>query len=285
MTVPETAPAPRGGPRTPEGKARAAQNARKHGLRARDFGLAPDEDPHDWGLHVQVCEEGYGPEDAHERGLVHAIAAAMWNEIRADRMMAEVMARIPPAAAGHSFGNDTAEPGQALSLGTAIRYQTAAGMAMQRAQRAFFAYRTAKLRGLIVPRPAVPAPANANFTNELRPGTSEPGPAPAEPSKRTNEPAGSVLALPAPIRLPVPEPLAALRARLERLLQHGAAGSPGDQDLLAAIRARKLPGAAPYRGPIDPPLLDRVLAERGFDIAGLAWLQGFGRPPPDPTGA
>lgn len=277
MTTPDAAPSPRGGPRTPEGKARSAQNARKHGLRARDFGLAPDEDPHDWGLHVRICEEGYGPEDAHERGLVHAIAAAMWNEIRADRMMAEVMARIPPAAAGHSFGNDTGEPGQALSLGTAIRYQTAAGMATQRAQRAYFAYRTAKLRGLFVPRPAAPGPepVNQNFTNELPRGTSEP-----EPPNRTNEPAASAPAPSPPVRLPVPEPLAALRARLGRLLQSGTVDSPGDMDLLAAIRARKLPGAAPYRGPIDPALLDRVLAEHRFDVAGLAWLQGFALPAP-----
>ena len=49
------------------------------------------------------------------------------------------------------------------------------------------------------------------------------------------------------------------------------------------IRARKLPGAAPYRGPIDPALLDRVLAEHRFDIAGLAWLPGFARSaPPGP---
>ena len=69
----------------------------------------------------------------------------------------------------------------------------------------------------------------------------------------------------------------ALRARLDALLQRAEPASAADLDLLAAIRALKLPGASPYRGPIDPELLDRVLAERRFDVAGLAWLAGFGQ--------
>jgi hypothetical protein len=67
----------------------------------------------------------------------------------------------------------------------------------------------------------------------------------------------------------------ALRARLDRLLQQTAATSPGDRDLLAAIRGLKLPGAAGYLGPIDPALLGQALAERRFELGGLAWLRGF----------
>ena len=40
------------GPNTPEGKARSAMNAVKHGLRARDFALLPEEDPEEWRQHV-----------------------------------------------------------------------------------------------------------------------------------------------------------------------------------------------------------------------------------------
>ena len=46
------ATAPEGGPKTPEGKARSAQNARRHGLRACDFLLSPDEDTAEWALHL-----------------------------------------------------------------------------------------------------------------------------------------------------------------------------------------------------------------------------------------
>ena len=49
-------PSPHGGPRTPEGKARSARNALRHGLRARSFALAPDEDPAEWALHLAVRE-------------------------------------------------------------------------------------------------------------------------------------------------------------------------------------------------------------------------------------
>ena len=90
-----TAPKKRG-PNTPEGKARSAMNALKHGLRARDFCLLPEEDPEEWRQHVQDLTEGYGPVDATEEKLVDAIAVAMWKEIRADRFEAEVLTDIPP---------------------------------------------------------------------------------------------------------------------------------------------------------------------------------------------
>jgi len=81
---------------------------------------------------------------------VEAIAAAMWNEIRADRTLSETMAAIPPAGPGCSHGADMQEPAHGRAMGTAIRYMTAASMASQRAQRAFIAHRKAKRAGLIL---------------------------------------------------------------------------------------------------------------------------------------
>jgi hypothetical protein len=160
---PPTVPKKRG-PQTPEGKARSAMNALKHGLRARSFGILPEESPAEWAEHVSDLRAGYGPVDAAEEKLVTAIAAAMWNEIRADRTLVETMAEIPPRRPGRSCGTDLQEPEHARSLGTAIRYMTAAGMATQRAQRAFLQHRKAKRDGLIVPMAEAPAepPANQN---------------------------------------------------------------------------------------------------------------------------
>ena len=62
------------GPKTPEGKARSKMNALRHGLRAREFGLLPEDDPAEWRQHVLDLEQGYGPVDATERKLVDAIA-------------------------------------------------------------------------------------------------------------------------------------------------------------------------------------------------------------------
>ena len=65
----------------------------------------------------------------------------------------------PPSrrlAPGRPCGGDLQQPGHALSLSTAVRYATAAGMAVQRAQRAFLAHRKAKAPGLVLPAPWLP---------------------------------------------------------------------------------------------------------------------------------
>lgn len=229
MTAPAAslAPAPRKrGPNTPEGKARSAMNAVKHGLRARAFGILPEEDQAEWAEHVRDLRAGYGPVDAAEEKLVTAIAVAMWKEIRADRLEAEAMLALPPPGSP-----DAAEPAPspALSLGTAIRYASAAGMATQRAQRAFLEHRKAKRAGLILPAtecqeranelapsppartaptgsntawpdlpPAVQPPANdagpapASCTNDFRPAESDA--APAAGSRLDTRPDGRMVA-------------------------------------------------------------------------------------------
>ena len=155
-------------------------NALKHGLRARAFGILPEEDKAEWAEHVRDLRAGHGPVDAAEEKLVTAIAVAMWNEIRADRTLVETMAEIPPRRPGRSHGTNMQKPENVRSLGTALRYMTAAGMATQRAQRAFLAHRKAKRDGLIVPAPPELAelPANQNRTNEYTPEPDRPWPCP-----------------------------------------------------------------------------------------------------------
>src|SRR5215207_4274294 len=111
--VADPAPAPtsnKRGPQTPEGKARSSKNALRHGLRARTFGLLPEEEQAEWAEHLHDLRAGYGPVDAAEGKLVAAIAAAMWQEFRADRTLAEVLAAIPPLAPGRPHGGDLQEP-------------------------------------------------------------------------------------------------------------------------------------------------------------------------------
>ena len=179
------------GPRTPEGKARSAMNALRHGLRARCFALLPEEDPAEWAEHLADLRAGLGPADAAEEKLVTALAVAMWKEIRADRQEAEVLAAIPPLGPGRPCGGDLQQPQHALSLSTAVRYASAAGMATQRAQRAFLAHRKAKAQGLVVIGAVAPADAaNQNCTNEFctieLPVATSPGqvvePAPSRPA-------------------------------------------------------------------------------------------------------
>src|SRR4051794_32604541 len=89
MAEPDPTPSPtKRGPRTPEGKARSAMNALRHGLRARAFALLPGEDPAEWAEHLRDLRCGYRPVDAAEEKLVTALAVAMWKEVRADRQEA-----------------------------------------------------------------------------------------------------------------------------------------------------------------------------------------------------
>ncbi|MFO1046845.1 MAG: hypothetical protein U1E52_02955 [Geminicoccaceae bacterium] len=196
MSEPVAAAAKKRGPKTPEGKARSKMNALRHGLRAREFGLLPEEDPAEWAVHLAEVHAGLGPREPYEEQLSTAVAVAMWLEIRADRVECDVMAEIAPLPERH-HGGDLKDPANATSLGTAIRYRTGAGMAVQRAQRAFYAYRKARQDGLVVAQPpeaaAIAAPANTNEpapglqeeaapfapagefrTNDLPPGTDEP---------------------------------------------------------------------------------------------------------------
>ena len=174
------------GPNTPEGKARSRMNALRHGLRAREFGLLPEEDRAEWAQHVRDLHAGYGPVDATEEKLVTAIAVAMWKEIRADRFEAEVLTDILPRSKDRSHGSDLQVPDHAAALTTAIRYQGSAGMGARRAVRAFLEHRKAKQTGLLLPAAACTRePEMTKDTNELSAAplghTLPPSPPPGEP--------------------------------------------------------------------------------------------------------
>ncbi|MFZ1428184.1 MAG: hypothetical protein WAS21_15585, partial [Geminicoccaceae bacterium] len=119
--------------------------------RADAFGLLPEETSTAWTRHVLELRECYRPVDATETGLVTAIAAAMWMEIRADRIQAEVLADIRPACPGRSHGSDLQDRDHAAALSSVLRFATVAGCASSRAQRAFLAHRKARAAGLIGP--------------------------------------------------------------------------------------------------------------------------------------
>jgi hypothetical protein len=255
------------GPKTPKGKARAAMNALKHGLRSRGFGLLPEEDPAEWAEHLADLRRDLRPVDPTEEKLVAALAVAMWKEIRADRAEAGVLTRMATDAARF---RDLGERRNALSLGTAIRYATAAGMATQRAHRAFLAHRKAKQAGLILT--AAPAAERAECTNDFAQNLAKPAPV---AKKRTNE-------MPAAAPRPDLDPLRPLRARIERLLDDADPHDAVQRDLAAAMLAPKLSGDPPYRGPIELPLLDRALEPLHLDAAVLDRLAKSAVPtPPD----
>ena len=80
-----------GGPATDAGKARAALNGVRHGLTARTFFLLPDEDPAEFQRHEAMWLAVWSPRDLHEHEAAATAIRAMWREIRADRLEAQVL--------------------------------------------------------------------------------------------------------------------------------------------------------------------------------------------------
>ena len=113
------------GPKTPAGKARSAQNALRHGMRALRYVVLPDED----GVAFQALEaalmDELAPVGTLQVVLVRRVAMAAWRLARADRMEVELFEerRWEDAGVGMALirdGNGT------RSFETLMRYRGAA---------------------------------------------------------------------------------------------------------------------------------------------------------------
>jgi hypothetical protein len=122
------------GPKTPEGKARAAQNALKHGMRALKFVVLPDEDPLEFAALEAALVAELAPIGALQIVLARRVAVAAWRLARADRMEVELFAerRWDNGGVGRALirdGNGT------RSFETLMRYRGAAMAEFWRALR------------------------------------------------------------------------------------------------------------------------------------------------------
>jgi hypothetical protein len=110
------------GPKTAEGKARAAQNSLKHGFRARKYLVLPAED----GAAFQALEaalmEELAPEGALQTALARRVIAATWRLERAERIEAELFERYAydNANLGHAMIRDG---NGARAFDTLLRYR------------------------------------------------------------------------------------------------------------------------------------------------------------------
>ena len=122
------------GPKTPEGKARAAQNALKHGLRVQKYVVLPEEDADEFaGLEAAMIAE-LAPVGALQVVLARRVAVAAWRLARADRLETELFAerRFGDGGLGLALirdGNGT------RSFETLLRYRGAAMAEFWRALR------------------------------------------------------------------------------------------------------------------------------------------------------
>ncbi|HXG33918.1 MAG TPA: hypothetical protein VNJ11_11170, partial [Bryobacteraceae bacterium] len=150
------------GPKTPEGKARSAQNALKHGLTSRSLIVLPGEEEEFHALKTSLLAE-VQPATTLEQLVFDQLLAAAWNLRRLRRLEAELFdgARDP-----------LTDPALEARLNTLARYQA-------RAERSF--YRALKeLRTLETQRVANQIYARA--TGEELPDLADAG----EVTKRTH---------------------------------------------------------------------------------------------------
>ena len=118
------------GPRTKGGKSRAAKNALKHGLLARDTVL-PGEDPAYFDSQLTALEADIQPTNSLEFELVRQIADAQWRMRRLTRLETGFLAAAVDDTRRHAEKHrpDTLRPGydgETLLLGSAMLDRTQA---------------------------------------------------------------------------------------------------------------------------------------------------------------
>ncbi len=83
-------PSPRGGPRTPEGKARSRLNALKHGLTATLPVILPGEDPDNLQTLAESMRDDLQPASAFEGDLVEHLISIAWRRRRIPAIEADL---------------------------------------------------------------------------------------------------------------------------------------------------------------------------------------------------
>lgn len=191
------------GPKTSEGKARSAQNALKHGLRAEKHVVLPQEDAAAFRALEAALVAELAPDDALQRILVGRLAAAAWRLERAERLEAEVFEVRGYGGAG--LGVTLIRDGNATrSIETLMRYRGAATAELMRSLRtlktlqAEAAKRAADNKPAPAPEPSADrAAADAPRAGRAEPGrnasTPEPPATPNEPERRDRGPVAYVL--------------------------------------------------------------------------------------------
>ena len=171
------------GPKTAEGKARSAQNALKHGLRAQKLVLLADEDMAEFQALEEALSAELAPEGALQELLLARVALAAWRMLRADRMEIELLdphvgvdAWGQPGGLGLALIRDGHGP---RAFDTLLRYRGAVQAEFWRARRALSALK-AEAPVAIEPAAAAALPPRAQRSRPAEPARFAGCPSPHE---------------------------------------------------------------------------------------------------------
>ena len=149
-----------GGPATAEGKAPSALNSVRHGLTGRTFFLLPDEDPDEFKEHEATWLAAWRPCDFAEKDAASVAIRALWREIRADRLEAEVLADLFGAGGiAEEVERQAAKAAAMKALGTVLRYRARIAREFAVAMRELDALRQRRLAPPQAVRRSEPEPA------------------------------------------------------------------------------------------------------------------------------
>jgi hypothetical protein len=180
------------GPKTAKGKARAAQNALKHGLRAQKCVVLPGERPSAFAAFEAALLDELAPQGALQSVLAQRVVAASWRLARSERLEAELFARMMEGGSmGLALIRDC---NGARSFDTLLRYRGGTLAELWRSLRTLKALQaeaaTRAAERIVAPEAPAPAPALAALTPAPAPAVPAPAPAlaaqPDEPERRTN---------------------------------------------------------------------------------------------------
>jgi hypothetical protein len=176
------------GPKTPEGKARSAKNALRHGLRAQKYVVLPDEDAAEFAALEAALTEELAPAGVLQSVLVQRIAAAAWRLSRAERLETELFAEngLPDGTLGLALIRDGNRAG---AFGTLLRYRGGALAEFWRALRTLKALQAeGAARAAPLARDEIPAGVAPHAADAIaRPAAAAARAArPNEPKRRRN---------------------------------------------------------------------------------------------------
>jgi hypothetical protein len=213
------------GPRTPDGKARSAQNALKHGLCAQKF-VVGDEDHREFAAFEAALTGELAPEGALQGLLAGRIVRAAWRLQRADRIEGELFAHQMEGPFGDGdLGLALIRDGNgARAFDTLLRYRASAQAELLRTLRTLRALQAETRAQEAAPAPLPNQPEPRSIPEESRAASmassataaeaapalrAAPQPAPLRPAhgalhpNRTNPKAAEILAQSARAQPPI----------------------------------------------------------------------------------
>jgi hypothetical protein len=134
-------------PRTPAGKARSSQNARQHGLSARELIVRPEDLPAFESLQTDLTTE-LQPQGALEQVIFNQLLHAAWDQRRLRHLEAELF---------NGQTDPLADPAHTPALDRYARYQARVDRAFHRALRELKTLQTERAQRLTITAQAAEA--------------------------------------------------------------------------------------------------------------------------------